>query len=362
MNKTPERISTQCIHVDPAAPLPELMALAGQIIRERGLVAFPTETVYGLGADALDAGAVARIFAAKGRPANDPVIVHIADMAQLDSVARDIPELARRLAAQFWPGPLTLVLPRHANVPHIVTSGQETVAVRMPAHPVALALIAAAGRPVAAPSANRFSRPSPTEAGHVLADLEGRVDVVLDGGPTPIGVESTILDLSGPLPVVLRPGGVPLEALQAHIPALAFRPRYLPEDIAAAPAPGTLLRHYSPEAEVRLYDGPREAVLAAMRADAARITAAGGRAGALLADDDAPALQGTSLRLALLGQDAAAQASALFAGLRELDAQGLEVILVRMPDAAGLGLALRDRLLRAAEGRVIAVGGGTPPR
>src|SRR5262245_22416754 len=198
---------TKIIIVNPVAPEPAVIQQAASVIRAGGLVAFPTETVYGLGANALDATAVARIFAAKGRPASDPLIVHIAAFAQLDDIAEQIPPLARELAAAFWPGPLTLVLRRRSIVPANVSAGRETVAVRMPAHPVALALCGAAGVPIAAPSANLFTRTSPTEAEHVLEDLAGRIDLLLDGGPTPIGLESTVLDLTQSPPALLRPGG-----------------------------------------------------------------------------------------------------------------------------------------------------------
>ncbi|MCS7072736.1 MAG: L-threonylcarbamoyladenylate synthase, partial [Anaerolinea sp.] len=246
---------TRVIRVDPHAPEATAIAAAAGVIRAGGLVAFPTETVYGLGADATRADAAARIFAAKGRPASDPLIVHLAEVAAIEQVAVDVPPLALELAARFWPGPLTLVLRRSARIPDIVTAGAETVAVRMPAHPVARALIAAAAVPVAAPSANTFSRPSATTAAHVLADLGGRIDLILDSGPTPIGVESTIVDLLADPPAILRPGGVPLEALRALIPAITLRPRYLDMDTGAASAPGQMIKHYSPRAPVRLYTG-----------------------------------------------------------------------------------------------------------
>lgn len=342
-------------HLDPTALNPQVMHRAGAIIRDGGLVAFPTETVYGLGADALNEAAVAGIYRAKERPANDPIIVHIAALDDLWRVARDVPEAAQRLAERFWPGPLTLVLARHPDVPLKVTAGRETVAVRWPAHPVAQALLEAAGTPIAAPSANRFARPSPTRAEHVLDDLGGRVAMILDAGATAIGLESTILDLSGATPTVLRPGGVSLEDLRELLPDVVYQPRYLNSDDEAAPAPGTLLKHYSPNAQVMVFTGPRDKVLQTMRLEADQLVDEHKNVGVMMLDGDAEVFSGLRAQVALLGEDADAMANKLFAGLRDLDRMHVDVILVRAPDQAGLGLALWDRLMRAAEGRVIEV-------
>src|SRR5260221_761377 len=210
--------ATRIATVDPANIDPALITEAAALIRAGQLVAFPTETVYGLGANAFDAEAVARIFEAKGRPATDPLIVHIASSDGLASVALEVPEIARTLIAAFWPGPLTLVLRKQAQVVSAVSAGLQTVAVRMPAHPVALALIKSAGVPIAAPSANLFGHASPTTAQHVVADLDRRIPLVLDAGPTEVGLESTILDVTGDYLRLLRPGGIPLEAIRAHLP------------------------------------------------------------------------------------------------------------------------------------------------
>jgi L-threonylcarbamoyladenylate synthase len=324
-------------------------------------VAFPTETVYGLGANAGSADAVAGIYRAKGRPAHNPLIVHLADAAGLETVARDIPAAARQLAAQFWPGPLTLVLRRAAGVAANVSAGRDTVAVRVPAHPVARALIAAAGVPVAAPSANRFTRPSATTAAHVLADLDGRIDFVLDAGPTRIGVESTVLDMTTPIPALLRPGGVTLEALRAALGTVTAAAALLPlDDAEAQPAsPGMLSRHYSPEAPLLLYDGPFDAVTAAIRAEAQAQAARGQRVGLLLADEDRPLFTDLPAVIVTPGPRAepARVAHGLFAALRALDAGSVDVILARQFAAEGLGLALADRLLRAASGHVISIAG-----
>ncbi|HEU4326077.1 MAG TPA: L-threonylcarbamoyladenylate synthase [Roseiflexaceae bacterium] len=353
---------TLLVTVDLAAPDPVAIAQAAALLRAGGLVAFPTETVYGLGANARDPQAVARIYQAKGRPASDPLIVHIAALDQLALVALDVPPQALALARLFWPGPLTLVLRRHPDIAENVAAGTPTVAVRMPDHPVALALIAAAGVPVAAPSANLFARPSPTTAQHVLEDLAGRIDLVLDAGAARIGLESTVVSLSEQPPAVLRPGGVPLEALRQAVPGIALRARYLrpEEQEAAAPSPGMLLKHYSPRAELLLFSGPTESVLERMCAVALREQASGRRVGLLLPDEDRARFADLPVELHALGPqaDLAAVGAHLFDGLRALDRLGVDLILARGLAREGLGLAIWDRLLRATEGRVVVVEDG----
>lgn len=344
-------------------PEPEVIERAAEVLRSGGLVAFPTETVYGLGANALDAAAVRRIFEAKGRPADDPVIVHLASADELGRVARRVPAVARRLAEAFWPGPLTLLLPRAAAVPLEVTAGLDTVGVRVPDHPVALALISAAGVPIAAPSANRFGHTSPTLAEHVLADLEGRVDVVLDAGPTPYGVESTVLDLSSGRPRVLRPGGVSVEALEQVLG------RRVGVGRRGGPgrSPGMLARHYAPSARLELFEGPSEAALAAMRARAEALLRQGSRVGLLVAREDLERLglaeHDRRLTVEVLGseRDLAEVARRLYAGLRRLDALQADVILARTFGREELGLAIADRLRRAAARRR-RVAGTRPPQ
>ena len=345
-------VRTLVLRVDPVAPDADAIALAGRTIRAGGLVAFPTETVYGLGANALDEAAIAKIFAAKGRPASDPLIVHIARFEQLPQVARTIPAGALELCRRFWPGPLTLVLPKSERIPTNLTAGLNSVAVRMPDHGVALALLLAAERPIAAPSANQFSRPSPTCARHVIDDLADRVDVVLDGGITPIGLESTIVSLVEDEPRVLRPGGISLEALREALPNLHYEPSYLADDVPSAPAPGTMLRHYSPRARVILFSGAVDAeVYAAMRAE----IAAHERVGILASDAEAREFADLDVAIERLGANADEAARHLFAALRSLDQQGVDCILARAPEKSGLGLAVWDRLLRAAAGSLVEV-------
>lgn len=353
---------TVTLAVDRAAPEPAAIAEAAAVLRRGGLVAFPTETVYGLGGAALDPAAVAAIFAAKGRPATDPVIVHLATADDVPLVAAGIPAAAATLGAAFWPGPLTLIVPRRDVVPAAVTAGLPSVAVRVPAHPVALALLRAAGTPVAAPSANRFSRPSPTTAAHVLADLDGAVDVVLDAGATDVGVESTIVDCTVDPPVIRRAGGITREQIAAVLPEVGV---VTTEGTAADAqlAPGQLLRHYAPTAPVTVYAGEADAVARRIAAEARTHTASGRRVGVLAPDEVltalAPALAATAARgrvtAATLGRRGTPDEAArrIFAALRTLDAAGVDVILAAGPDRDGLGAAVWDRLRRAAEGRVI---------
>jgi L-threonylcarbamoyladenylate synthase len=311
---------------DPAA-----IARAAEVLRRGGLVAFPTETVYGLGADALDARAVRRIFAAKGRPADNPLIVHVAAPEQARALARAVPPAAETLMS-LWPGPLTLVLPRAAVVPDVTTAGQDTVAVRIPKHPAALALLRACGRPVAAPSANRSGRPSPTTAEHVRADLDGVVDVILDGGPCAVGLESTVVDVTRTTPMVLRAGGLSLEALQAAVGAVDVLSGQDHE--AMSRSPGLRHRHYAPRARVVLV-APGEAA------------ALGGPTVAVMSQQPRP--PGFVGRWQVMPTALEGYAQELFAALRELDAPEVETIVVETVPEVGLGRAIADRLRRAAE-------------
>ncbi|MDX2075538.1 MAG: L-threonylcarbamoyladenylate synthase [bacterium] len=348
---------TRILPVDPQHPEEANIQIAAQTIRAGGLVAFPTETVYGLGANALDAQALDRIYLAKDRPSSDPIIAHIATLAQLHSLAIDVPEqLVALLAEHFWPGALTLVLKRAPHVPSNIATGLNTIAVRMPAHPVARALILASGVPIAAPSANTFTRPSATTAHHVLEDLLDRVDIVLDGGETNIGLESTVLDLTNPqTPIILRPGGVLLDDLRRILPSVQLAPRYLTTDEATS-SPGQLLKHYSPRAKIKLFTGPLYSVLLAMKEMAQSHQKRGEKVGLLIATEDCHHLADYGIVHALgKRDDLKAISHNLFAGMRQLDSQKVDVILTRDFGRTGLGAALWDRLLRASEGRVIDV-------
>lgn len=345
--KPTTNLDTQRLALDPAAPDSAILAQAASVIQRGGLVAFPTETVYGLGANALDATAVSRIFTAKDRPTHDPIIVHVASAADLPRLTAHLPEMAQQLAAAFWPGPLTLVLPKSKTVSDIVTANGPTVAVRCPQHPLALALIRAADTPIAAPSANRFSHTSPTTAQHVWDDLAGRIDLILDGGPTPIGVESTVLDVTGPVPVLLRPGGVPLEALQAIVGEVALRPRQQATG-DVLPSPGMLDKHYAPRAELWLFTGSDWA--AQMLAAAEQELGNGRSLTLLLAAEDQPTFAHLPIPQHTIAPAADLDAIArhLFATLRRADQPGTDLILARDFPPHGIGRAIRDRLRRAA--------------
>ena len=353
-----QHIRTEVIVVDVVHPEPKVIERAAKLLRDGEIVVFPTETVYGLGADAFQPAALVRIFAAKGRPFSDPLIVHIADESTLELLTAAIPEQAKRLAQEFWPGPLTLILPRGPRVPHLITAGLETVAIRMPRHPVALALIRALASPIAAPSANRFMHVSPTTAEHALADLAGRVPLVVDAGPCEIGVESTVLDLCSEVPRILRPGGISLEALRTVVPDVQ-PPKQRKvvsesEEFGAEKAPGQLLTHYAPTIPVLLFDGSVEAMRASMLAEAKRRSMQGERVGVLVADEDMPVFRDSGALIHSLGSedDPAGVAASLFAGLRALEEARVQVILCRNFGDQGLGLAIRDRLLKAAGGKV----------
>jgi L-threonylcarbamoyladenylate synthase len=317
-----------------------VIARAAAVLCGGGLVAFPTETVYGLGANALDAAAVARIFAAKGRPPNNPLIVHVPDVVSVPHVAATWPEAAGKLAERFWPGPLTLVLPKRGEVPDAVTAGRPTVAVRVPSNPVALTLLCAAAVPVAAPSANRSSELSPTRAEHVLHGLDGRIDLILDGGPTTGGIESTVVDVTCSPPRLLRPGLIGPAELEAVIGALDRGAAVNAETDVAPASPGMLPRHYAPR--TKLYCEEESA-----RGRAERMALQGYRIGWI--PFSSPINLGPPGVLGVeMPSDPAGYSARLYEVLHELDGKGLNAIVVEMPPADDAWLAIRDRLQRAA--------------
>jgi L-threonylcarbamoyladenylate synthase len=347
--------AARVVAVDPEAPGPDVIARAAAIIRDGGLVAFPTETVYGLGANALDASAVRRIFEAKRRALNDPVIVHLAAIDDVGLVAADFPPLARALAARFWPGPLTLVLPKRPIVPDVATAGLPSVAIRVPSHPVAQALIRAAGVPIAAPSANLFMRTSATTAQHVLDDLGERVDLILDGGLAPYGIESTVVRAATDEVRLLRPGAVTAEALADALASLDPPVPLLLGAAGEVASPGLLAKHYSPTATLFIVSGEGAAMRRELRRAVERAIASGKRPGLILADEDLNALTDLAAPpngayIIGIGSEHGLERVAhnLFAALRDLDAYGCDVIYVRSFVTSGLGFAIMDRLTRAA--------------
>ncbi|HBI45510.1 MAG TPA: threonylcarbamoyl-AMP synthase [Planctomycetales bacterium] len=330
-------MQTEVLTVDALAPQAGRIARAAAVLRGGGLVAFPTETVYGLGALALDADAVGRIFAAKGRPANNPVIVHVADIAEAVAIAAEWPDAAERLARRFWPGPLTLIVPRGAAVPDVTTAGGLTVAIRVPAHPVALALLRAVGAPVAAPSANRSSELSPTRADHVLRGLDGRIDLVLDAGPTAGGIESTVFDVTTAPPRLLRPGLIGQAELEAVVGRISRHAAHTVGD--ALQSPGMLPRHYAPRTPLECSEDGRMRV--------AELLCMGARIGWLTWNESAAV---AGLVVQRMPADPAGYAAHLYAALHALDDAGVDRIIVDLPPDAEAWLAVRDRLSRASFG------------
>jgi L-threonylcarbamoyladenylate synthase len=320
------------------------IAAAADILRRGGLVAFPTETVYGLGANALDRSAVLKIFEAKQRPSWDPIIVHGTSVDSLRTLVREWPRYAETLASLYMPGPLTLLLPKSEIVPMECTAGRDKVGVRLPSHEVARALIQAAGVPVAAPSANRFGHTSPTTAEHVLADLDGRIDAILDGGPTEVGVESTVIDVTLTPPVIYRPGGITREMIETVIGPVTIAQRALADmPVESLESPGLGIRHYAPRAKLVLVHG-REEFNAAITAHASN------RVGVMMPDGWDGAELRNSETFAWGGiEDTAVLAHNLYEGLRSLDERNVEVIICPVPRTDGVGLAILDRLTKAAK-------------
>jgi L-threonylcarbamoyladenylate synthase len=347
---------TLLLKVNPHTPETEKVQAAAEFIKKGGLVAFPTETVYGLGADALNAKAILALFEAKNRPLDNPPIVHVENINDVYKLATNVPSKAEKLMREFWPGPLTLVF-KHADiVPDVTVAGLDTIAIRMPRHNVALALIRESSCPIAAPSANLAGKPSPTSAKHVLDDLNGRIDAILDGGSTCIGVESTVLDMSVNPPMVLRPGGTPFEALQKTVGDVKLHPFVVAEaelPISAARSPGMRHKHYAPNAKVILVEGSVAAVTAKVKELIASHRLKACKVGVLATDETAAQYRadvvkslGSRFNLAVIAQN-------LFRLLREFDAEGVDVIVAEGVPAEGLGLAVMNRLRKASAYNII---------
>ena len=347
---------TLTLRVDSQNPDFTKIEIAAEFIRKGGLVAFPTETVYGLGADALNPDAVLALFEAKKRPLDNPPIIHVADRSEVYKLVEEAPKKAEMLMEHFWPGPLTLIFKRSSIVPSVTVAGLDTVAIRMPKHKVALALIRQSGCPIAAPSANLAGKPSPTTAQHVYEDLNGRIDVILDAGPTKIGVESTVVDLSVDPPVLLRPGGTPYEALRRVFSDMCLHPFVQAEaelPLEKTRSPGMKHKHYAPNAEVILVEGSVPAVVAKVKELAAFYRLKGVKVGVLATDEtqtsykaDVVKSLGSRFNLALVAQN-------LFRLLREVDAEGVEVIIAEGVPSEGLGLAVMNRLRKASGYHII---------
>ncbi len=333
-----------------------IMKRAGAIIRRGGLVAFPTETVYGLGANGLDGAAAGRIFEAKGRPSDNPLILHISDVKELDKLVRSVPDSAVRLIDRFWPGPMTLVMDKSSRVPEEVTAGLDTVAVRMPDHEIAILLIRYAGVPIAAPSANISGKPSPTVAEHVMDDLMGRVDMIIDGGRVSIGVESTVIDVTC-LPVtVLRPGGITLEQIREVAGDVSVDPALADIDGISVPrSPGMKYTHYSPEAQVIIIDGKVDRVAEKIKQMTRELEGQGRKVG-ILATEQTRQLYSRGVVIPAGDREAPGTIAArLFSILREFDKRKVDVILAESVEEKDMGLAVMNRLLKSAGYNVIKV-------
>lgn len=344
------------MHTQLLIPDDHAVALAAELIRRGELVGFPTETVYGLGANALDPAAVRRIFEAKGRPSDNPLIAHIASLNDLAPLIGAKPsEAAKRMMEAFWPGPLTMIFPKSTRVPAEVTAGLGTVAVRFPSHPVAQALIARAGVPIAAPSANRSGRPSPTTAAHVLEDMNGRIPLILDGGACAVGVESTVVDMTGEIPRILRPGGVTAEMIarvagKSEVDSAVMRPLAEGEKPRS---PGMAHRHYAPHGTLTVFTGDEQRVISEICTRYDRALAEGRRPLILALSAHLSAYDGR--RTEPLGCDEAEMAQRIFAALRDADALGADVLFSEGVEARGVGLAVMNRLGRAAAFRIVEV-------
>lgn len=351
-------METEYIKLDPASPDPQVIRRAGDILKRGGLVAFPTETVYGLGGDALNREAARKIYAAKGRPSNNPLIVHIADMEHLEAIATEIPEKARKLASVWWPGPLTMIFNKKDIVPDATSGGLSTVAVRMPNHPIALELIRAAGGYIAAPSANTSGRPSPTIAEHVREDLDGKIDMILDGGEVRIGLESTIVDFTDEIPMMLRPGYINMEKLEEILGEVLIDPAILDENASEnirPKAPGMMYRHYAPKAQLTIVEGGETEVVDRILALAEQACREGKSVGIIAADETAESYKDYDVKNIGSRETDKEIARRLFRVLREFDDEGTDIILSESFETPRMGQAIMNRLLKAAGHRVIYV-------
>lgn len=349
---------TKIIKVDPIDPDVKLIRLAAKVIREGGTVAFPTETVYGLGADALNSEAVKKIFKAKNRPADNPIIVHVSSREDLEKLSAEIPGEVDELIDRFWPGPLTFILKASDRVSRVTTGGLDTVAIRMPNHKVALSLISESGAPIAAPSANLAGKPSPTSAEHVIEDLAGRIDMVLDAGSTKIGVESTVVDMTKRPPVILRPGGTTYEELREILRELRLHPTVLTKgqvQIRRALSPGMKYRHYAPKAEVILVEGKPDAIIEIVKRLIYEISDQGKRVGVLAFDESKSSYNKGIIKSLGSRRDLSSAAKRVFSLLREFDEEKVDVIIAEGMPEKEIGLAVMNRLKKASGYKIIRI-------
>lgn len=349
-------MNTKIYKMDAEASDEVMLAEAGEIIRKGGLVAFPTETVYGLGGDAMNPSASQKIYAAKGRPSDNPLIVHIWDYSQLEEIAATLPPEAKKLADAFWPGPMTLIVPKNDRIPYETTGGLDTVAVRMPSHPVARDFIRLSGRMIAAPSANTSGRPSPTTADHVWQDLNGKIEAIIDGGVVDIGLESTIVDLSDEVPTILRPGYITKAMLEEVVDEVRIDPGILSENEKIRPkAPGMRYKHYAPKGDLTIINGSADAVVSYINEATAKAESEGKRVGIIATEETCKLYTGGEVLTIGSREDEDAIAHNLYGILRSFDALGVEIIYSESFSTPRIGQAIMNRLFKAAGHHMIDV-------
>ena len=349
-------MKTDIIKINPQAIDFDAIARAGEILKKGGLVAFPTETVYGLGGDATNPEASHKIYSAKGRPSDNPLIVHITNMKALEEMVEQVPQTAYALAERFWPGPLTMIFRKNDRIPYETTGGMDTVAVRMPSDPIAQALIDASTGYIAAPSANTSGRPSPTQAEHVAQDLSGKIDMIIDGGPVNIGLESTIVDLTEDVPMILRPGYITLEMLREVLGEVRVDPGLIAADSERKPkAPGMKYRHYAPKADLKVVEGKTDAVVQTINRLCEELVEKKKQVGIIATEETKEHYrQGIVISIGAR-DDEEAIARHLYGILRQFDVLGVDAIFSESFAAAGMGQAIMNRLLKAAGHQVLEV-------
>ncbi len=345
-------MKTKIVKIDKDKFKEEELTEASAIIRNGGLVAFPTETVYGLGADGLNEKSVKKIYLAKERPSDNPLILHIGNIGQIDSLVGEIPEIARKCIEEFWPGPLTIIFKKSSIIPDIITAGGDSVAIRMPESSIARSLINLSSTPIAAPSANRSGRPSPTSAEHVKEDMLGKIDMIIDGGETGIGLESTVLDLSVEIPIILRPGGISYEDLKTIIPHLLEDRANLESD-QIPKSPGQKYRHYAPNSEMIVFQGDLDKIVDNINKNIEKYTSQGKKVGVMGTDETVEKYSKGLVKSLGSRKDKKSIASNLFKVLREFDSLEVDIILAESVELDNIGRAIMNRMMKASSGKII---------
>ena len=345
-------MNTKILKIDKDNIDREMILESANVIREGELVAFPTETVYGLGANGLDEDAVKKIYIAKGRPSDNPLILHISSREELQPLVKDIPPIAYKCMERFWPGPLTMIFKKSEIIPSIITGGLDTVAIRMPSHPIASALISASGVPIAAPSANTSGRPSPTNAEHVMEDMKGKIPIIIDGGDTGIGLESTVLDLSVENPMILRPGGITLEDLREIIPNVT-QDRSMVQKNVVPKSPGQKYRHYAPKAEMILFTGRVDDMVEEINNRVDKLIFQGKKVGIIATDETKNRYNRGLVVVSGSRKEPETIAANLFSVIRGFDKEDIEIILAEGVAVDNIGMAIMNRMIKAAGGKVI---------